>query len=121
MVSAHETLEEATAAGRHLRDLIPEVYSGYTRLHAAAMSEGGVLPVKFKELIALAIAVTRECDGCIAAHARSAALAGASAEEVAEAMGVAILMNGGPGTVWGPRALAAFEEFASGGRAQAGE
>ena len=27
-------------------------------------------------------------------------------------MGVVILMNGGPGTVWGPRALAAFEEFA---------
>jgi hypothetical protein len=32
---------------------------------------------------------------------------------VAEAMGVAILMNGGPGTVWGPRAFAAFEEFAA--------
>jgi AhpD family alkylhydroperoxidase len=121
MVSAHETLEDATAAGRRLRDLIPEVYSGYARLHAAAMAEGGVLPAKFKQLVALAIAVTRQCDGCIAAHARSAARAGANPEEVAEAMGVAILMNGGPGTVWGPRALAAFEEFASGGPEQTGE
>jgi alkylhydroperoxidase/carboxymuconolactone decarboxylase family protein YurZ len=48
----------------------------------------------------------------VAAHARSAARQGATAAEVAEAMGVAILMNGGPGTVWGPRAYAAFEEFA---------
>ncbi|HEX9761573.1 MAG TPA: carboxymuconolactone decarboxylase family protein, partial [Acidimicrobiia bacterium] len=37
---------------------------------------------------------------------------GATADEVAEALGVAILMSGGPGTVYAPRALAAFEEFA---------
>ena len=36
---------------------------------------------------------------------------GATTEEVAEMIGVAISMNGGPGTVWGPRALAAFGEF----------
>ena len=83
----------------------------YAELHKAAMGEGE-LSAKFKELIALAIAVTRECDGCIAAHARGAARHGASAAEVAEMVGVAILLNGGPGTVWGPRALAAFHEFA---------
>ena len=27
-------------------------------------------------------------------------------------MGVVIMMNGGPGTVWGPRAFAAFQEYA---------
>jgi AhpD family alkylhydroperoxidase len=70
------------------------------------------LPARIKELIALAIAVTRECDGCIVADATSSAAAKATEAEVAEAMGVAILMNGGPGTVWGPRALAAFREFA---------
>ena len=32
---------------------------------------------------------------------------------VAEAMGVVIMLNGGPGTVWGPRALAAYREFAA--------
>ncbi|MDQ1439168.1 MAG: hypothetical protein QOK43_2797 [Acidimicrobiaceae bacterium] len=36
-----------------------------------------------------------------------------TAEEVAEALGVAILMNGGPGTVHAPRAFAAYEEFAA--------
>ena len=110
MTTAHELLDEAVAAGRQLRDVIPDVYA---RLSSAAMSEDGVLPIKIKELIALAIAVTRECDGCIAAHARGAARQGVTAQEVAEAMGVAILMNGGPGTVWGPRAYAAFREFAA--------
>jgi alkylhydroperoxidase/carboxymuconolactone decarboxylase family protein YurZ len=35
-----------------------------------------------------------------------------SRQEVAEAIGVAINLNGGPATVWGPRALAAYDEFA---------
>ncbi len=112
MPAAKDVLSETAAAGRRLRQAIPEVYSAYASLHRAAMSGDGVLSAKTKELIAIAIAVTRECDGCIISHARSAVRHGATAAEVAEAMGVAILMNGGPGTVWGPRAFAAFEEFA---------
>jgi AhpD family alkylhydroperoxidase len=112
--TAREIHDELKVSGRRLRAAIPEVYAGYAALHGAAMGDGA-LPAKVKELIALAISATRECDGCVAAHARSAVRQGATAAEVAEAMGVVILMNGGPGTVWGPRALAAFEEFASGG------
>ncbi len=112
MITAHEHQHELIAAGRRLREAIPDVYAGYAGLQRAAMADG-VLPARVKELIALAIAVTRECDGCITAHARSATRRGATGQEVAEAMGVAILMNGGPGTVWGPRALTAFEEFAA--------
>ena len=76
-----------------------------------AVMVDGALSAKVKELIALAIAATRECDGCIASHARGAAHHYASEAEVAEAIGVVVLMNGGPGTVWGPRALAAYREF----------
>lgn len=113
MTTARETQQEVAAAGRRLREAIPEVYEGYRALHQASMGDGA-LPARVKELIALAIAVTRECDGCVAAHARGAARRGATSQEVAEAMGVAILMNGGPGTVWGPRAYQAFAEFAHG-------
>jgi AhpD family alkylhydroperoxidase len=112
VTTARETLDELTVAGRRLKAAIPGAYQGYSALHQATM-EDGALPAKTKELIALAIAVTRECDGCVAAHARSAYRRGVTAAEVAEAMGVAILMNGGPGTVWGPRAYAAFEEYAA--------
>ncbi|MDE3071005.1 MAG: carboxymuconolactone decarboxylase family protein [Acidobacteriota bacterium] len=111
MASAHDVVKDLAEPARALRTEIPDVIEAYVGLRNAAMSDGA-LSIKVKELIALAIAATRECDGCIAAHARGAARAGASEGEVAEAMGVAVLMNGGPGTVWGPRALAAFREFA---------
>jgi AhpD family alkylhydroperoxidase len=108
---AHELLDELVPEGRQLRDRIPDVYSAYARLSAAAMRPGA-LSVATKELLALVAAISRECDGCIAAHAKGAARAGVTEAEVAEAIGVAIMMNGGPGTVWGPRALQAFLEFA---------
>ncbi|MGB9112052.1 MAG: carboxymuconolactone decarboxylase family protein [Acidimicrobiales bacterium] len=108
---AKELLDEMRVPSRELRDLIPGVYSGFAAIDHAAMADGA-LSEKVKQLVALAISVTRECDGCVAAHAKAAARAGATEPEVAEALGVAIQMNGGPGTVWGPRAFAAFREFA---------
>ena len=110
MAHVHESLDELAAQGRSLRQAIPDVYAAYGAMQRAVMVDGALTRTQ-KELIALAISVTRECDGCIWAHARSAARAGATREQVAEAMGVAIQMNGGPGTVWGPRALAAFDEL----------
>ncbi len=96
---------------RNLRQAIPDVWRGFGELHQAAFS-AGALEVKIKELIALAIAVADGCDGCMASHARAAAKAGASRAEAAEAIGVAVLMSGGPATIEGPRAYAAFCEFA---------
>ena len=101
---------ELRVPARDLRRAIPEVYASFADLHEAALADG-VLESKAKELIALAIAVSQGCDGCIASHARGAARQGATMEEAAEAIGVAVLMTGGPGTVHGPRALAAFKEF----------
>lgn len=102
-----EGLRDETAA---LRAMIPTVYDGFSQTHKAALGDGA-LPTKVKELIAFGISVSKQCDGCIASHARGAARAGATLEEAAEAVGVAILMNGGPATVYGPRAYAAFAEF----------
>jgi len=112
MIHPNEVLGELRRPAHELREHIPEVIGAYAAMQRAAMAEGA-LPSKVKELIALAVAVTRQCDGCIAAHARSAARKGLSEAEVAEAIGVAVMMNGGPATVWGPRALAAFAELAS--------
>lgn len=93
-----------------LRKHIPEAYDGFRALHSGAMA-AGTLDVRTKELIALSIAVSHRCDGCIASHARAAALAGAQPQQAAEAIGVTFLMNGGPGTVYGPRAFDAFMEY----------
>ena len=104
--------DELRVPTRNLRHAIPQVYAGYKELYDAALAPGA-LDTKTKELIALAIAVSKECDGCIAAHAHAAVLHGASPQEAAEAIGVTFLMNGGPATVYGARAFAAFQEFYS--------
>lgn len=110
-VHGKAVLDEVVPLGRALRKAVPGVYKAYAELGAAVMLPGA-LDTKTKELIALALSVSLRCDGCIAAHARGAARAGATREEVAEALGVAILLNGGPATVYGPRAFDAFAEFA---------
>ncbi len=102
--------DELAVPTRDLRHAIPQVYAGYRELHDSALA-AGVLDVRTKELIALAIAVSKECDGCIAAHAHAAVQHGATPQEAAETIGVTFLMNGGPATVYGARAFAAFREF----------
>lgn len=112
MARAQDVSNELIPQARQLRDAIPEVWSAYAALHRAAMAPGA-LDAQAKELIALAVAVAKQCDGCIVAHARAAARRGVSEQEVAEALGVVVLLSGGPGTVYGPRALAAFRDFAN--------
>ena len=102
--------DELAPLARDLRKAIPDAYAGFAALHKGTMADGA-LPSKVKELIALAIAVTERCDGCIASHAKGAVRAGATRQEAAEAIGVAFLMAGGPATVYGPRAYSAFCEF----------
>ncbi len=106
-----EAMKTLHAQARDLREQIGEVYDAYSSLHRAALGDGA-LSAKTKELIALGIAISDHCDGCIDSHARGAARRGATPDEVAEAIGVAIQMTGGPGTVYGPRAWEAYKEFA---------
>jgi len=67
------------------------------------------LGAKTRELIALAVAVTVRCDGCIAVHADAAIKAGATREEIAEALGVAVAVSAGAPLVSSPRAVEAIE------------
>jgi AhpD family alkylhydroperoxidase len=106
----HDLLRELKAPTVSLRHSIPEVWGAFTSLHERAMADGEV-PVRLKEAAALAMAVIKGCDGCIAYHARAAARAGATPAEVSELLGVALLMDGGPATSHAPRAWEAFLEF----------
>jgi AhpD family alkylhydroperoxidase len=102
-------------ASARLEQQIPNVFSGMNALHHAALDEPGALDVKSRDLIGLAIGVTKQDDGCIAAYTLRAAQHGVTAEEVAAAIGVALLMNGGPAHVWGARAFAAYEDWTRSG------
>lgn len=110
MPQYHDTLQELRQPTRSLRHAVPDTWASFLALHDAAMAEGEV-PTRLKEATALAISVARQCDGCIAHHARAAARAGASPGEVAEMLGVALLMDGGVASVYAPRAWAAYLEF----------
>ena len=107
----HDVAADLREPTRDLRRAIPDTWAGFATLHQSAMAEGA-LPTRIKELMALVVGVIEHCDGCVAYHARGAAAAGASEGEVAEALGVALLMGGGPASVWAPRAFAAYREFA---------
>ena len=80
--------------GRELNGLHPELVKGFGALSRGAATTKH-LDAKTRELIALAVAITTRCDGCIDAHVRKAKQAGASKEEMAEALGVAIALNAG--------------------------
>lgn len=95
---------------RRLRDAEPAVMAGFAAMHKGAVSDGA-LPAKMKELIALAVSITSHCDGCIAFHTHDAVRAGATREEIQEAIGVAVLMGGGPAAVYGSDALDALDQF----------
>ena len=89
---------------------IPGAMQGFGALHEAALKPGA-LDTKTKELIALGIAITVRCDGCITFHVHDSLQAGASKEEIAETVSVAILMGGGPSVVYGIEAMQALSQF----------
>jgi AhpD family alkylhydroperoxidase len=113
MGTYHDVIDDLREPTRSLRRAAPEVWRGFAAMHEAAVADG-VIPARIKELVALAIAVVKECDGCIAYHARAAVKAGATPEELAEVLGVTMLMDGGSATIYAPRAWAAYEEFKEG-------
>jgi AhpD family alkylhydroperoxidase len=105
-----DQLNDLKAMMERLGGEIPETMAAFGQLHQANASDGA-LSAKTKELIALGIAITVRCDGCIAFHVHDALGAGATRGEIVEAIGVAILMGGGPSMVYGTDALKALEEF----------
>ncbi len=91
-----------------LGKLSPDTLSGYQALSGAGKKTGH-LDAKTRELIALAVAVTARCDGCLTVHVDAAVKHGASREEVAEALGVAVALNAGAAMVYSARTLDALD------------
>lgn len=96
-----------TAVGG-LAKLSPETVRGYTALSTAGAKTGHLDP-KTRELISLAVAISLRCDGCITVHSAEARKHGASREEIAEALGVAISVNAGAALVYSARTLDAYD------------
>ena len=105
-----DNANEVSSGAIALRKAHPKVMEAFAALGAATYG-AGALDAKTKELIAIAISISVRCDGCVAAHSRSAVQKGISREELVEAIGVAIHMGGGPSMVYGAEVLRAFDAF----------
>ncbi|MEZ4526623.1 MAG: carboxymuconolactone decarboxylase family protein [Desulfobacterales bacterium] len=85
-------------AHQKLTDRKSKVYEAFLQMEKAAFSDGA-LKKKEKELIAVGISVHIDCESCMQWHIEQAAKAGASCDEILEAVEVGIEMGGGPATV----------------------
>lgn len=88
----------------------PKIAEGFATMHKAT-GEDKALSAKQKELIALGIAISIRCEGCIACHVKAALDAGATQEEIVETIGVSVVMGGGPSIVYGDKAYKAMKEM----------
>lgn len=105
-----KNFEELSSLMSEMGSKIPATMKAFNDLHKAS-TQAGALTTKTKELIALGIAISVRCDGCIAFHVKDAIAAGASAEEIMETIGVAVMMGGGPSVVYGCEAMEALRQF----------
>lgn len=107
MLDWNEYQKQVTAGIAEIAKLSPDTVRGYAALsHAAAKT--GKLDAKTHELIALAVAVTRQCDGCITVHTDAAVKHGASREEIMEALGIAVAVNAGATLIYSARVMDAY-------------
>ena len=93
-----------------LKECAPEIARGFGGMFQAVMKEGA-LSVREKELIALGIGLAVRCVPCINLHVKKCLDAGATREQIIEAAGVTVMMQGGPSFTHVPEVLRALDHL----------
>jgi AhpD family alkylhydroperoxidase len=106
--NAKHYYDNVASAMKPVRSEMPEIVKGFRELHQAALKPGA-LSVREKELIALSIGLALRCENCIYSHVKACLAAGATREQILEAAGVAVLMQGGPTYTYLPRVTEALD------------
>ncbi|HJS07421.1 MAG TPA: carboxymuconolactone decarboxylase family protein [Pirellulales bacterium] len=96
-----------------LKDQAPDIARGFGGFYQTVMKEGA-LSVREKELIAMAIGLAHRCTPCINLHVQGCVKAGATREQILEAAGVAVMMQGGPAYTHVPEVIEALEHLQKG-------
>jgi len=96
--------KENLARLKQINELAPEVMKAFWAFDKAAVAEGAI-PVKYKELIAVAVALTTQCPYCIDIHSSNARRAGATDAEITEAAMVAAALRAGGAVTHATHAL----------------
>ena len=92
-----------------LKKLAPEEFKGFVALDSIVGRDGGAIPRKYRELIAIAVACATQCPYCLDVHTRNAKRAGATREEVAEVSFLAAALRAGAAVTHGTLALKLFD------------
>jgi AhpD family alkylhydroperoxidase len=79
---------------KKMGELAPEGFKGFVAFDEAAFKDGAI-PLKYKELMAVAVALTTQCPYCIEIHGKKAKKAGATEQELAETALVAAALRAG--------------------------
>jgi AhpD family alkylhydroperoxidase len=87
-----------------LGELAPEAFKAFVEFDAAAF-RGDAVPLKYKELIAIAVALTTQCAYCIDIHTKRAKKAGATDQELAETTLLAAALRAGGAMTHGTHTL----------------
>jgi AhpD family alkylhydroperoxidase len=95
-----------------LKDAAPEMVAAFFGFDKAVFNKNtGSLDIATRELIAVGVAVTTQCSYCIADHSKRAVKAGASKQDVAEAIMVATVLRAGGGITHGWQAMKSIAEM----------
>ncbi len=95
-----------------VKEQVPETINGFGAMFAKIMKDG-VISLKTKELIAVAIGVSIQCEPCIRLHVQKCLDAGCTKEEIMEATSVSVMMSGGPAYTHLPMVLETLEALQS--------
>jgi AhpD family alkylhydroperoxidase len=87
-----------------MNGLAPKVMEAFWAFDEAAVADGAI-PVKYKELIAVAVALTTQCPYCIEIHSGNARKAGATDVEMTEAAMIAAALRAGAAVTHATHAL----------------
>jgi len=95
---------------RNMKELAPTEFQAWATLDGIVGRDDGKIPRKYRELIAIAVAHTTQCPYCIEVHTKKAKKAGASKEEVVEAVLLAAALRAGGAAAHGTLALKFYDE-----------
>lgn len=94
---------------RDLRKLAPAEFEAFAALDKIVGRTDGAIPPKYRELIALGVALTTQCPYCLDVHTANAKKAGATETELAETVFIAAALRAGAAATHGALALKLFE------------
>ena len=94
---------------RELQKLDREGFEGFVALDKTVGRSNGAIPQKYRELIALGVALTTQCPYCLDVHTTNAKNAGATREELAETVHIAAALRAGAALTHGLLALKLYD------------